>query len=87
MTGNEGADTFEFESILETGKTKSTRDVITDFTRGEDVIDLSTIDANALIDGDQAFIWRGQRHRVGAPGELRIVRDNNPAAPTIAPSS
>jgi serralysin len=78
MTGNQGADTFDFDNILETGKTKATRDVITDFTRGEDVIDLSTIDANAVVDGDQAFIWRGERGFSGAAGELRIVRDNNP---------
>jgi Ca2+-binding RTX toxin-like protein len=78
MTGNEGADTFVLESILETGKTRSTRDVITDFTRGEDVIDLATIDANVLADGAQAFSWRGERGFSGAAGELRFVRENNP---------
>jgi len=80
MTGNAGADTFEFDSILETGKTKATRDVVTDFTRGEDMIDLATIDANALVDGDQAFIWRGERGFSGAAGELRFIRDNNPGS-------
>jgi serralysin len=78
MTGNEGADTFVLESILDTGKTKSTRDVITDFTRGEDVIDLAAIDANVLVGGDQGFIWRGERGFSGAAGELRFVRENNP---------
>jgi Ca2+-binding RTX toxin-like protein len=78
MTGNEGADTFVLESILETGKTKSTRDVITDFTRGEDLVDLTAVDANVLVDGDQAFSWRGERGFSGAAGELRFVRENNP---------
>jgi hypothetical protein len=78
MTGNEGADTFDFDSILETGKTRATRDVITDFTRGEDVVDLATIDANALVDGDQAFIWRGEQGFTGVAGQLHFIRENNP---------
>ena len=78
MTGNEGADTFVFESILETGKTKATRDVITDFMHGEDVLDLTAIDANTLIGGNQAFSWRGERGFSGAAGELHFVRENNP---------
>jgi serralysin len=78
MTGNEGADTFDFDSILETGKTRATRDVITDFTRGEDVVDLATIDANALVDGDQAFSWRGEQGFTGVAGQLHFIRENNP---------
>jgi serralysin len=42
------------------------------------VVDLATIDANALASGDQAFSWRGERGFSGAAGELRYVRDNNP---------
>jgi len=78
MTGNAGHDAFDFDSILETGKTKATRDVVTDFTRGEDIIDLATIDANALVDGDQAFIWRGEQGFTGVAGQLRFIRENNP---------
>ena len=80
MTGNEGADTFVFESTLETGKTRSTRDVITDFTRGEDMVDLATIDANVLVNGDQAFIWRGEQGFTGVAGQLHFIRENNPGA-------
>ena len=80
MTGNEGHDTFVFESILDTGKTRSTRDVITDFTRGEDLVDLAAVDANVLMDGDQAFSWRGERGFSGSAGELRFVRENNPGS-------
>jgi Ca2+-binding RTX toxin-like protein len=78
MTGNAGHDRFDFDSILETGKTKATRDVITDFTRGKDVVDLATIDANALVDGDQAFIWRGEQGFTGVAGQLHFIRENNP---------
>src|SRR5262245_65103458 len=56
----------------------STRDVITDFVRGEDILDLATIDANPFVAGDQVFIWRGDRGFSGAAGELHYVRDNNP---------
>ena len=80
MTGNEGADTFVFESILETGKTRSTRDVISDFTRGEDMVDLTTIDANVLVNGDQAFSWRGEQGFTGVAGQLHFIRENNPGA-------
>ena len=77
MTGNDGKDTFDFDSVLETGKTRLTRDVITDFTRGEDLIDVSAIDANPFMGGDQAFNWRGTRHFSGDEGELRYVREDN----------
>ena len=35
------------------------RDIITDFTHGQDKIDLSAIDANTRVAGNQAFTWRG----------------------------
>lgn len=57
LTGGAGRDVFRFESRLDSGTVNSTRDVITDFTRGQDRIDLSAIDANSSIftSGDQAF--------------------------------
>ena len=54
------------------------RDVITDFTHGQDRIDLSAIDANSKIAGNQAFSWRGTGNFTGAPGQL-IERIYNPA--------
>ncbi|MEH3046975.1 M10 family metallopeptidase C-terminal domain-containing protein [Sphingomonas adhaesiva] len=57
LTGGAGKDVFHFESKLDSGTTTGTRDVITDFVRGQDKIDLSAIDANSSIfaPGDQAF--------------------------------
>jgi hypothetical protein len=52
------------------------RDVILDFERGLDVIDLSTIDANALRVGDQAFHFIGERRFSDRAGELRIVESD-----------
>ena len=57
LTGGQGADTFDFNSLDELGLGKAT-DSIKDFRHAEgDRIDLSGIDANAAVDGDQAFAF------------------------------
>ena len=58
LTGGLGADTFDFnaadESVYNVEVFSS--DTITDFVRSQgDRIDLSTIDANTIADGDQSF--------------------------------
>jgi Ca2+-binding RTX toxin-like protein len=58
LTGGSGGDTFRFVSIKDSGTTAATRDFITDFTSA-DVIDLSGIDANTKVAGDQAFTFLG----------------------------
>ncbi len=56
LTGGKGADSFKFNSPDETGITDNTRDVIVDFNHWQkDKIDLSTIDANTTVNGDNAF--------------------------------
>lgn len=56
LTGGLGSDRFDFNSAAATGPTNSTRDVITDFKTSEgDNIDLSTMDADTTIAGNQAF--------------------------------
>jgi Ca2+-binding RTX toxin-like protein len=55
MTGGLEGDRFEFTSAIEIGKKPGLRDIITDFARGEDLIDLSAIDANGLKKGNTAF--------------------------------
>jgi Ca2+-binding RTX toxin-like protein len=58
LTGGAGADTFAFWSISDSAY--GTPDHITDFSLAAgDKIDLSKIDANTLIDGNQTFIWIG----------------------------
>ena len=59
MTGNGGNDTFAFNATNESGNTSGTADVITDFVHGQDFIDLTAIDANSSIGGDQAFAFGG----------------------------
>ena len=67
-------DIFDFNSIKETGKTATTRDIIRDFTHLVDDIDLKTIDANTKLAGNQAFKFIGQQafHRVA--GELHFQK-------------
>ena len=53
LSGDGGADTFLYLSVLDTN------DFITDFLLGTDQIDLSALDANSALGGDQAFGWGG----------------------------
>lgn len=56
LTGGAGADKFVFVTIADASVSKSKIDVITDFNSKEkDKIDLSKIDANTEIAGNQAF--------------------------------
>ena len=57
MTGGAGNDVFLFKAVSDMGTKASTRDIITDFTQGQDKIDLSAIDANLKQSGDQAFTF------------------------------
>jgi Ca2+-binding RTX toxin-like protein len=46
------------------------RDIIADFTAGQDDIDLSAIDASTKVAGNQAFSWRGTGNFTGVAGQL-----------------
>jgi Ca2+-binding RTX toxin-like protein len=59
IIGGGGRDTFVYVSILDSHAGAETRDLINGFVHGIDLIDLSKIDANPYIDGDQAFIFLG----------------------------
>lgn len=75
LTGGDGRDTFRFTALSDLGL-DGTRDRITDFTRGQDRIDLSQIDANPGAEGDQAFSFVGRGSDSGwgeAPGQLRYA--------------
>jgi serralysin len=69
LWGGAGADTFVFFD-------NSGKDVIRDFLSGTDKIDLSEIDANSDLDGDQAFAFIGSSRFHGDAGELRGYFDH-----------
>lgn len=74
LTGGAGNDVFDFNTVAESGLTATTRDVITDFVRGQDKIDLSTIDANTALAGNQAFTGLiGANVAFTKAGQLKLV--------------
>ena len=80
LTGGLGSDTFDFNSIAETGNTAATADTIADFKSSEgDKIDLSGIDANLTMAGDQAFTFIGTAafSSTDATGQLRFDATNH----------
>jgi Ca2+-binding RTX toxin-like protein len=69
LTGGSGADVFRYDSAADSVAGQS--DLIGDFRTGLDRIDLSRIDANTLVAGDQAFVWIGASAFSGVAGQLR----------------
>ncbi len=74
LIGGDGADRFDFNAVSESGRTSATRDVVVDFSRGEDRLDLSTIDASTRAGGNQTFRWIGTAAFHKHAGELHMVR-------------
>jgi len=73
MTGGTGSDVFVFRSTVESGTTTAYRDVVTDFTAGEDIINLRGIDADSTRTNNQAFNFIGDAVFTGKAGELRFA--------------
>jgi Ca2+-binding RTX toxin-like protein len=72
LTGGSGKDEFRFNATSDSwGEAAwATRDRITDFTRGQDHIDVWNIDANANINGNQSFNYLGDKAFTAA-GQIR----------------
>ena len=73
LIGGAGYDTFLFASAKESAVGASARDIISDFLRGQDHIDLSRIDANLNIAGNQAFKYIGAQGFHHRAGELHML--------------
>jgi hypothetical protein len=68
---NDGdVDTFYYNALSDSGITGATRDVIRDFVRLSDKINLVNIDANDLVAGNQAFGFNAVRGALLATGQL-----------------
>ncbi len=74
LTGGAGIDTFAFAGG-DTGSTTGSRDLVTDFTVGTDLIDLTGIDADTGVAGINAFRWLGTAAFDGQAGGLRYFFD------------
>ena len=64
LVGGGGADTFTFTNLGGT-------DRITDFAQGSDIIDLTALDANSSLAGNQSFTFIGDAAFSHVAGELR----------------
>lgn len=72
LLGGAGADQFSFSRRTDTASTAPDR--IADFNFAEgDRINLSAIDANSRVSGDQAFAYIDGGAFTGAAGQLRVV--------------
>ena len=74
LKGGDGSDRFDFNRSIETSYKFAAADHIVDFVHDADVIDLSTIDANSKLAGDQSFKWIGASGFHHIAGELQYVR-------------
>jgi len=70
LTGGAGNDSFVYQALSDSGVTGATRDIIYDFTQGQDLIDLAAIDA-ITGGGDDAFTFIGNSAFSNTAGELR----------------
>lgn len=82
LNGGSGADIFDYNSVGESGLTSARRDVISGFVRGEDRIDLTTIDAIASTRANEAFTFIGTR-AFSAAGQVRYVYDASTGTGTL----
>lgn len=74
LKGGAGADVFVYTSTFDTNP--MAMDTIGDFRHSQgDLIDLSGIDANLVLRGNQAFIWLGDEGFSGHGGELRFANE------------
>ena len=72
LTGFEGSDTFRFSTVNTSPSMGGKHDIIIDFTAAEgDIIDLSAIDANSIIKGNQSFEYVHAANFTAA-GQLRF---------------
>ncbi|HEX8654284.1 MAG TPA: M10 family metallopeptidase C-terminal domain-containing protein, partial [Allosphingosinicella sp.] len=78
LRGNGGADTFRYHATNESPIGLANVDTILDFVHGVDKIDLSVIDANTVLDGNQAFTFIGSAAFTAAgpnsAGQLRAIQ-------------
>ncbi len=71
MAGNAGSDVFVFVTPGQSGVTISTFDTITDFTQGDDIINLAAIDAKtSAASGNDAFTFIGAAAFSNVAGQL-----------------
>jgi Ca2+-binding RTX toxin-like protein len=78
MAGGAGSDRFIFDSASESSTGSTSADVITDFTKGSDKINLSAIDAFSTSGANDTFVWKGtSAFSSKTQGEVRYEKFDN----------
>lgn len=72
LVGGAGTDTFLYTALNQSPFNATNRDSIANFASGLDKIDLSALDANTNVAGDQAFIFIGNAAFTAA-GQVRYA--------------
>jgi Ca2+-binding RTX toxin-like protein len=79
LNGGPGADTFRY--VAATDSTYNLLDLIGDFQVGVDKVDVSRVDANIFVAGDQAFHWIGSSAfsdaGAASAGEFRVYQNGS----------
>jgi serralysin len=83
LSGGAGNDVFVMDAATHSGPYVGSRDVITDFARGQDRIDLSGIDAQPATTGNGAFSFVGTFSSTNATGQLRFAYDSASGSGTL----
>lgn len=84
LTGGAGADVFKYVGVSDSPAGTSFHDIITDFLTSQlDKIDLSGVDANPVMAGDQAFSFVLDNF-TGAAGQVRFYVDAQQQAGIVA---
>lgn len=73
LVGGTGQDVFRYLSAADSPRGVSNRDLILDFNRNDDIIDLSAIDAKTNVNGDQTFNFIGGSAFSRVSGQLRYT--------------
>jgi serralysin len=71
-TGGSGRDLYDFDRTGDSLPGSANRDVISDFAHNSDKVDLTGIDANSAVAGNQAFVWLGGAPLTGA-GQVDFI--------------
>jgi Ca2+-binding RTX toxin-like protein len=74
LRGDAGNDIFDFNTVADSDALNG-EDIILDFVQGQDKIDVTTIDANLGLAGDQNFSFQGVSDFTGVAGQLRYQND------------
>lgn len=76
LTGGSGKDVFHFTKLSDSRPGTDKRDVITDFKRGQDKINLAKIDAKSGTSKNDKFKFVGTDSFSNTKGELRYEKKN-----------